>query len=340
MRFGLAAFRCHNGEVFKKGDRTQLKNWRPITLLTTDYKILSKALANRLHEVLPLIIHSDQTASIRGRTINDNARLLHDVIAYANTYSVPLAVVSVDQMKAFDRVSHDFLFKCLKRFGFGPSFIQWIQVLYNSVSSSVKVNGWLTAFVHLERGLRQGCPLSMPLYVLTAESMAINIRSNPGIHGVKPPGSEDEVKLSQFADDTTLLLTDEQSIVETFRVFDRYELASGAKINQSKCKGLWSGAFSRRTDQLQGFEWSNDYIHEKGLGQFIGNIDCSRVNWESKIQKINNIVDAWRNRDLSFKSKAMVINGLLTSTLWYHATSLSLPSWAVTQIEEAVYRFF
>ena len=83
--------------LFKKGDRTQLKNWRPITLLTTDYKILSKALANRQHEVLPLIIHSDQTASIRGRTINDNARLLHDVISYANTNSVPLAVVSIDQ---------------------------------------------------------------------------------------------------------------------------------------------------------------------------------------------------------------------------------------------------
>ena len=95
---------------------------------------------------------------------------------------MPLAVVSVDQVKAFDRVSDDFLFKGLKRFGFGPSFIQWIQVLYNSVSSSVKVNGWLTAFVHLERGLRQGCPLSMPLYVLTAESMALNIRSNPGLN--------------------------------------------------------------------------------------------------------------------------------------------------------------
>lgn len=168
--------------LFKKGRRTQLKNWRPITLLTTDYKILSKALANRLHEVLPLIIHSDQTASIRGRTISDNARLLHDVIAYPNTYSAPLAVVSVDQMKAFDRVSDDFLFKGLKRFGLGPSFIQWIQVLYTSVSSSVKVNGWLTAFVHLERGLRQGCPLSTPLYVLTAQSLAFNIRSNPGLN--------------------------------------------------------------------------------------------------------------------------------------------------------------
>ena len=92
--------------LLKKGDRTQL-NGRPITLLTTDYTILSKALANRLHEVLPLIIHSDQTGSIRWRKINDNARLLYDVISYANTNSVPLAVVSIDQMKAFDRVSHD-----------------------------------------------------------------------------------------------------------------------------------------------------------------------------------------------------------------------------------------
>ena len=70
--------------LFKKGDRTVLKNWRPITLLTTDYKILTKALANRLQQVLPLIVHTDQTASIKGRTINDNTRLSHDVITYAN----------------------------------------------------------------------------------------------------------------------------------------------------------------------------------------------------------------------------------------------------------------
>ena len=69
-----------------------------------------------------------------------------------------------------------------------------LRVLYNAVSSSVRVNGWLIAFVHSERGLKQGCPLSMPLYVLTAETMAINIRSNPLIHGVKPPKSQNKVK--------------------------------------------------------------------------------------------------------------------------------------------------
>ena len=70
--------------LFKKGDRTLLKNWRRIILLTTNHKILSKALANRLQKVLPSLVHTDQTASILGRTINDNSRPPHDVIYHAN----------------------------------------------------------------------------------------------------------------------------------------------------------------------------------------------------------------------------------------------------------------
>ena len=80
---------------FKKGDRILLKNWRPITLLTTDYNILSEALANRLQKVLAFIVHSDQTASVKGRTINDNARLLHDVVSYADEKKIPLATIFV-----------------------------------------------------------------------------------------------------------------------------------------------------------------------------------------------------------------------------------------------------
>ena len=87
--------------LFKKGDRTQLKNWRPITPLTIDYKILSKALADRLHEVLPLIIHSDQTASIRVRTINDNARLLHGLVS-RSSYSFAYArAVNMEELYAY-----------------------------------------------------------------------------------------------------------------------------------------------------------------------------------------------------------------------------------------------
>ena len=224
--------------VFKKGNRILVKNWKPITLLTTDYKILAKALGNHLQRVLSLIVHRDQTASVKGLMINDNVRLLHVVIYYANYCDTPLAVISVDQLKAFDRVSHDFLFTILDAFDFGPAFTQWIHVLYNSVSSSVLTNGWLTSFIGLRRGLRQGCALSMPLYVLTAEALAINIRANSKIHGLLPPGPTDvEVKVTQFADDTTLLLVDDDSIAEAFQTFDLYERASGAEINKYKCKG-------------------------------------------------------------------------------------------------------
>ena len=323
--------------IFKKEDRTKLKNWRPITLLNTDYKILTKALANRLQRILPLLIHTDQTACIPGRTINDNIRLIHDAINYANEKQTPLAVISVDQLKAFDRVSHDYLFAVLRHFGFGPSFLRWIRLLYTGTMSSVKVNGWLTAFIPIQRGLRQGCALSMPLYVLTAELLALHIRSNVNIKGLSYPKSM--VKLTQYADDTTLFLVDDVSIVETFKTFDLYEQASGAKINVSKCKGLWSGSLIDRTDTPTNFNWYNDQLPDKILGLYVGNVDCTMKNVEHKINTIKNTIAAWKHRDLSLKGRALVINGLLTSRLWFHAINISIPDWAVTEIETLIYEF-
>lgn len=325
--------------LYKKGDRTRLKNWRPITLLTTDYKILSKALANRLRDVLHLLVHSDQTACIPGRTINDNVSLIRDAINFANETNTPLALVAIDQLKAFDRVSHSFLHKVLTKFGFGPTFRRWIQTLYTSTTSTVKVNGWLTKFINMERGLRQGCALSMPLYILTAEILAIHIRGNPLIQGISPKQNH-EVKLSQYADDTTLLLKNDQSVKETFNTLHLYERASGAKVNKEKCQGLWSGALIHRTDALLNFQWFNDALPDKILGLFFGNTDCTRLNLEPRIQKICNTISAWKHRDLSYKGKTLVINGLLTSTLWYTATSTSFPPWAIAEIEHAIYDFF
>ena len=128
------------------------------------------------------------------------------------------------------------------------------------------------------------CPLC-----INREKMACKIRQNPRIHGLRPTDSNAEVKLFQFADGTTLLLTDKQSIIENFNTSDLYESASGAKINKGKCKGLWCGAFAQSTDQLFRFDWYNDFIPDKILGQYFGNVDCTQRKWEAKIQKINNI---------------------------------------------------
>lgn len=151
--------------LFKKGDCTHLKTWQPITLLTTDYKILTKALATRLRDVLHLLVHTDQTACIPSRTINENVSLIHDAINFANETNTPLALISIDQLKAFDSLSHSFLHLVLTKLGFGPYFRRWITLIDHSSVSFIKVNRWLTKTIPLEKGLRQGCALSMPLYI-------------------------------------------------------------------------------------------------------------------------------------------------------------------------------
>ena len=95
-----------------------------------------------------------------------------------------------------------------------------------------------------------------------------------------------------------------------------------------------------RIEQRNDFEWYTDLIPTKILGQYFGNVDCTRQNWEAKIQMINGIIGAWRHWELSIKGKALVINGLLTSTLWYNVMSLPVPSWAISQIERVISDFF
>ena len=118
----------------------QLGNWRPISLLNCDYKILSKVLTNRLKHVLPECIHDDQTCAVPGRSIQDNLHLIRNVIDYCNDKDMPAAIVSYDQSKAFDRISHNYLFKVLKAFGFGDSFVKWISLLYTDINSKVIIN--------------------------------------------------------------------------------------------------------------------------------------------------------------------------------------------------------
>jgi len=103
-----------------------LKNWRPISLLNLDYKIISKVLTIRLRNVMSDLVYIDQTCSVPGRSILDNTHLLRSVIDYVNQKNIFCGILSLDQEKAFDRVDHTFLFACLKQYGFGNSFLQWV----------------------------------------------------------------------------------------------------------------------------------------------------------------------------------------------------------------------
>jgi hypothetical protein len=122
----------------KKGDLTQLANWRPITLLNTDYKLITRCLAKRLTTVLPKLITTDQSYCIPNRSIHTNLHLIRDSIDHADQRSLPLAVLSLDQASAYDCVEHPYIYHTLEKFGFGKIFIQNVLTIYRNAQGLVK----------------------------------------------------------------------------------------------------------------------------------------------------------------------------------------------------------
>ena len=182
-----------------------IEDYRPITLLNVDFKICTKALAMRLKNILPNIIHPDQTAFIKDRYIGETVRTVIEVLFYSKLKNIKGSVVSVDFKKAFDSLNHPFLFEVLKIFNFGERFSNYIHVLYNDIESCVMNNRVSTGYFKIERGVRQGDPLSPYLFVLAIETLAIHVRNNPKITGIKLNVNE-ELKLAMYADDVTFYL--------------------------------------------------------------------------------------------------------------------------------------
>ena len=216
----------------KDKDLRSLANWRPVSLLNTDYKILTKLLAMRLQKVIPTIINSDQVGYIKNRYIGENIRILSDILLYTDLEDLEAYITQIDFEKAFDSVEWDFLFKTLKAVNFGDNFISWIKTLYTDIEACVGNNGNYSEYFVLSRSIRQGCPISALLFLLVVEMLANKIRNNKGIKGIN---IDNEVfKIAMMADDITLINKDIQSISNAVKIFNSFEQCSGLKLNLSK----------------------------------------------------------------------------------------------------------
>ena len=129
-----------------------LKNWRPITLLDTVYKIASGSIANRIKPNLDSLIDKDQTGFIQGRYMGENTRLLYDLMNHTEQKEIPGFLLLIDFEKAFDSLSWSFIRKALKFLNFGESFRRWIDVFYKGISSAVIQCGHLSSWFQIGRG--------------------------------------------------------------------------------------------------------------------------------------------------------------------------------------------
>ena len=189
--------------------------------------------------------------------------------------------------------------------------ISWFQTLYKNIDSCVLNNGWASCFFQLQRGVRQGCPLSPYLFILSAEILAKAARSNKNIKGISVNNSE--IKISQYADDTTFILNGtSESLSATLQTFGSM---SGLRLDRKKTEALWIGSMVGNKEKLvpeMNVKWPENKVKVFGVWLSTDPNITLNINYREKADKIKNILSNWKYRRLTLLGKIQVINSIPT----------------------------
>ena len=323
--------------IDKKKDRTLLKNWRPISLLNVDYKIASKTIAERFKQFLPKLINNSQVGYVQGRYITENIRTAIDIMHFAKQKHLPGIFVNIDFQKAFDSINWVFLEEVLIKFNFGASFIRWIKTFYNNITSCIINNGNLSKEFILERGVRQGDPLSPYLFILVVEVLGQIIRDDNDIKGFV--FNKHEIKLLQYADDTTGCLSDLNSARRFLYVVNQFGSFSGLKLNREKTEGMWLGKDRMNTSTPLGISWSNTPFRMLGIFLSYDTVSFERFNFSDKINKCKHILNDWNRRRLTLFGRTQIVKTFIISQFLYVSSALYFPETYVKKINDMIFEF-
>lgn len=324
----------------KPGDRTLLINWRPISLMNCDYKIITRIFGRKIAEVISSLLSSDQSYCVPGRTIYNNIHLIRNIIRHANRNNSDLAILALDQTGAFNKISHKYLLHLLKLHGFGPTMIQSISALLQQTKGYVKIGSVLLAPFFFQIGVRQGDPIAGPLYALSIEPflrLAIKMLASSGY---PVPNSKIKIHATGFADDVHFFITNNQDFQTIIEAFNLYSQQSGAQLNTKKSKGLFCGSWKSRQDKPLECHWNSEGL--KVLGVFIGNTpEWEYENWKTLIIKLKGTLNNWSRflKITSYLGRKIICNQLAGSQLIHTLNVLQPPQQFLQEAQKAMNNF-
>jgi len=217
-------------------------NYRPLTILNTDYKLHTRIFAYRLLPWMEDMLNPKQYCGRNGKSIFDAVAPVRDIIAYAETTDSFLCLLSIEFSDAFDKISHTFLFKILQEYGISEIFCQGLRNIYADATSTLVLNGHKSKPIKIQSGVRQGCPLSMMLFAACINPLLITLDKR--LQGVKVSHPSTKTTAKAYADDITIVLRHEE-IDEVRGILNDYMNASGANINEYKSCALALGTWPK-----------------------------------------------------------------------------------------------
>ncbi|RVX19375.1 putative ribonuclease H protein [Vitis vinifera] len=295
--------------VPKRGGAEDLKDFRPISLVGSLYKLLAKVLANRIKKVLGKVISESQNAFVEGRQILDAVLIANEVVDSRLKNNVGGVLCKLDIEKAYDRVSWSFLLAVLKEMGFGERWIKWIDWCISIVKFSVLVNGSPSGFFQSTRGLRQGDPLSPYLFVIAMEVFSSMMRraiSGGYLSGWKVSGGRDEMTYLSW-----LLMW--------------FEACSGLRINLEKSEMIPVGRVMNIEGLALELGCKVGGIPSSYLGMPLGAAFNSLAVWDGVEERFRRRLAMWKRQYISKGGRLTLIRSTMSSMPIYLMSLFHLP---------------
>ena len=263
------------------------------------------------------------------KLIYQNSRLIYDILHYSEKENIPGLLMLIDFEKAFDSVSWEFLYETLKLLGFGPKMIKWITLFNTNII--VLQSGFLSQLFPINCGCRQGDPISSYLFILGAQILQIMVSRNQTIKGIKI--NKKEIKLTQFADDTTLVLDGTRSSLQaTLNTLEIFGTLSGLRMNTVKTQIAWIGKRKHCKEKLnvtKDLVWGKDTFSLLGIKFSVDLYLVINLNYDPILDDISKSLNVWKKRFLTPLGKITVIKSLILSKLNHLFMSIPNPDQSV-----------
>jgi hypothetical protein len=250
--------------IGKGGDHSNPLNYRPITLLNSDYKIFTRILAWRLRKFVDRLVNRRQYGFVPGRTIHEVIDLLEAAkeVCSKKGELTQAQVLLLDFAKAYDSLDRDFLMEVLAAKGIPPKTLAIIRAIHTKTTVQFMANGFISERLSVTSGVRQGCPLAPLLFIIAVDLLYDTIETDEALAGVAlgPRGTIAELKAAGYADDTAIYIAHRSMQKAAIRAVQRFSLVSGLRLNVQKSVAI---NLARKVSEVE----NNDAEQEAGRGQ-------------------------------------------------------------------------
>ena len=293
-------------------------------LLHTDFKTFTKILTQRICHSLGDLVQKYQYARPGGQA-STTTTLLRDLHWEAKYNDWEGYFISLDFQKAFDSVDRNWSYKVLNAMQFPPLFIKEIVELNTNTFSSIIVNGFITRFLLLARGVRQGDPLSLFLFFVAVGPLVSYINDSPAMQEIEI--GKNQIKCSSYADDMTLTLIGKYSVQKAVECVQIFEKASGLCLNEDKTQGLTTQ--TKLHAELPHINWNNRNLNI--LVTIIGN-ENQKEKWEKSLSDLKQVIRSLNRPYLTWEAKCLLVKAKVMPIINYTASTYPISN----QINEKI----